>query len=256
MAILETKNLSIGYQAKKPTVLAKDLQIKVYEPQFITLIGENGIGKSTLLRTLSGIQNALTGEIYIKDKNINTYDNLALSKELSIVLTERIPPSNLSVYEVVALSRQIYTNWIGKLQENDIQQINKALSLCEIPHQSNKKIDELSDGQYQKVMLARAIAQDTPIIILDEPTAHLDIVNKIEIFKLLQKLALNENKLIISSSHEIELCLHYATNIWLLTKDTFIAKPKDEILKNNLLNTVFNSDLIEFDNDKKQFIYK
>jgi len=254
--IISAKNLTIGYQKSANISIAKNIHIDINEPKFITLIGRNGVGKSTLLKTLSKILEPLSGELFIKAKNIKDYDALSLAKQISIVLTERIPPSNLTVFEVVALARQIYTNWIGKLSNNDNKQINQALSLCEISHLKDNKIDELSDGQFQKVMLARAIAQDTPIIILDEPTAHLDIVNRIEIFNLLQKLAAKNKKLIICSTHEIQLCLHYATDIWLMTKDAFITDKKETILSNNVLSKVFNSDLIEFDQNKKQFIYK
>jgi len=256
MSILKTEHLTIGYKNKKESILTKDIQIEVNQAKFITIIGKNGIGKSTLLRTISGLQNPLNGSIYIKNKNLTNYSNEELSKQISIVLTERIPTSNLSVYEVIALSRQIYTNWLGRLTESDKKEINKALSLCEITNLKEKKIDELSDGQFQKVMLARAIAQNTSIIILDEPTAHLDIVNKIEIFHLLKKLTETENKLIICSSHEIQLCLHYASEMWLMTKDKLITKNKQSLLEDNLLSKIFNSDLIEFNPKTKQFIYK
>jgi iron complex transport system ATP-binding protein len=254
--ILKTKNLSIGYNLKKPIVVLSNINIDINKAKFITLIGKNGIGKSTLLRTLSGIQEPLNGTVYIKEKNLKNYHNEDLSKQISIVLTEKIPPSHLTVYEVVALSRQIYTNWIGKLNQKDYQQIEKALKLCGILNLKNKNIDELSDGQFQKVMIARAIAQDTSIIILDEPTAHLDIINKVEIFNLLKKIALSENKLIICSSHEIQLCINYASDIWLITEGELISDSKKNIFQNNLLSKIFNSDLIEFDSKTKQFIYK
>ncbi len=256
MQILKTEHLNIGYQNKKNIIIGKDINIEVNQPKLITLIGKNGVGKSTLLRTLAGVQYPLNGNVYLQNRTLYDYTNEALSKQISIVLTEKIPPSNLTVYEVLALSRQIYTNWIGSLTETDKNQINKALILCEITNLKEKKIDELSDGQFQKVMLARAIAQDTPIIILDEPTAHLDIINKIEIFHLLKKLSETEHKLIICSSHEIQLCLHYASEMWLMTKNGLITENKQTVLEKNLLTKIFNSDLIEFDPKTKQFIYK
>ncbi|HFS67008.1 MAG TPA: ABC transporter ATP-binding protein [Flavobacteriia bacterium] len=255
--IITTNNLAIGYTNKKTNnVIAKNLNLSLFKGSFVCLIGKNGVGKSTLLRTLSKTQEALSGNILIDNKDLNQYDNLALSKQVSLVLTEKIPPSNLTVFEVVALARQIYTDWIGRLSQNDIEIVNDALSICNLNFIKDKKIDELSDGQFQKVMIARAIAQDTPIIILDEPTAHLDIINRVEIFHLLKKLAKEKNKLILCSSHEIELCLEYASHLWLMTLGNILCDSKENILKSNDIATVFNSDLIEFDAKNKQFKYK
>ncbi len=252
--LLQTKNVHIGYKNKKEvTTIVKNININESNPNFIALIGRNGAGKSTLIRTLAGIQPAIQGEVFISDKNISDYNALELSKKISLVLTEKIPPSNLTVIEVVSLSRQMYTDWLGKLTEKDIKIIDKALQSCNVLDLKNNFIDELSDGQYQKVMLARALAQDTPIIFLDEPTAHLDIVNRVEIFKLLHNISLK--KLVITSTHEIQLCLKYTNSLWLMHNGELIHDSKKNILKKNLLHKLFDSDLIKFDSKTEKFIF-
>ena len=184
--ILSTSNLSIGYTTKKEKmVIAENLNLNFEAGKLIALIGANGIGKSTLLRTITGIQKPLSGFIKLQEKDIHLFDSLELAQNLSLVLTEKLPPSNLTVFELIALGRQPYTNWIGKLSDEDLLQINHAMELTQITHLSSKKHHEISDGQLQKVLIARALAQDTPLIILDEPTTHLDLFHKVGVFKLL-----------------------------------------------------------------------
>src|SRR3954469_7676024 len=160
-SILSTSNLNIGYKSKKTTVtIAEHLNLNLKSGKLISLIGANGIGKSTLLRTITGIQQPLEGNVFLNDKNINSYKPLELAQNLSLVLTEKLPPSNLSVFELVALGRQPYTNWIGTLTETDIQTVQQAMQLTQIEHLSAKKHYEISDGQLQKILIARALAQD------------------------------------------------------------------------------------------------
>ena len=188
--IIFTKDLSIGYQTKKkPMVIAENLNLSLEKGKLITLVGANGVGKSTLLRTLTGIQKPLLGDVFLEDKNIQNLDYVALAKNLSLVLTEKLPPSNLTVFELVALGRQPYTNWLGKLSKEDLKIIDDVMLLTQTTFLSKKKHHEISDGQLQKVMIARALAQDTSIIILDEPTTHLDLLHKVSVFKLLKKLS-------------------------------------------------------------------
>jgi len=255
--MLKTSNLSIGYTSKKKqTIIAKNIDIKIDTAKLIALIGKNGIGKSTLLRTLSKVQPKLKGEVFIASKNLAAYSNSALAEKISIVLTEKIPPSNLTVYELIALGRQTYTNWIGSLTDSDKAKINNAINLCNINTLKSKKIDELSDGQYQKMMIARALAQDTPIILLDEPTAHLDINNKIEIFKLLKNLVETEQKLIIISTHELQLALHASNDLWIMTEDEFLCDTTKNHIKNNNLDKIVSSEFVKFDKIKEQFMFE
>lgn len=254
--ILHIENLSIGYTSKKKeTLVAKQINVSINKPKLIALIGINGIGKSTLLRTISKVQPYLKGKIAIFGKNIDDYKATEFSKKISLVLIEKIPSSNLTVYEVIALGRQVYTNWIGTLSSNDKDIIKEAASIVNINHVLHDKIDELSDGQYQKVMIARALAQDTDIILLDEPTAHLDIINKVEIFKLLKDLVVNKNKTIIISSHELQLAIQTANDLWLMNKNSFIQGSKEKLIANNEIQKIFTSNNITFNKKTNQFLF-
>ena len=252
--IIETYDLTIGYRSKNQvSVIAEKLNIKVSSGQLICLLGKNGIGKSTLLRTLTKVQDSLHGNIKINGKSLRKIESLELSKLLSLVLTERLPDSNLTVFELVALGRQPYTNWIGKLSESDLSQIHNALDRTNTRHLAGNFYYQLSDGQLQKVLIARALAQDTPIIVLDEPTAHLDLHHTIETFTLLKELAQKYNKTIIVSTHEINLALQLADSLWLMTPNNFISGNTQTLLNEQRLPELFDSDLISFDVDLKQF---
>ena len=252
--IIETFDLTIGYRSKnKVSVIADKLNIKVTSGQLICLLGKNGIGKSTLLRTLTKVQESLHGTIKLNGKPLHKIESLQLSKLLSLVLTERLPDSNLTVFELVALGRQPYTNWIGKLSEADLSQVYEALDRTNTRHLATSFYYQLSDGQLQKVLIARALAQDTPIIVLDEPTAHLDLHHTIETFTLLKELAQKYNKTIIISTHEINLALQLADALWLMTPENFISGSTQKLLNERRLPELFDSDLISFDADLKQF---
>jgi iron complex transport system ATP-binding protein len=175
---------------------------------------------------------------------------------MSIVLTERIPPSNLTVYELIALGRQPYTNWLGTLTKDDREQIELAMKHTDLYDLMYKRSDELSDGQLQRVMICRALAQNTDLILLDEPTAHLDIQHKIETFQLLKNLAHQLQKSILISTHEIQLALQMGDILWLMTeKEVLSGKPK-ELIDNNNINQLFDSNTIYFDKEKSQFLVK
>ncbi len=253
--ILKSKKLSIGYSSKKQrNIIAKDLDLNLIKGELVCLLGKNGIGKSTLLRTLTQVQPKLSGEIFIQNNVLEDYTPSELSKQISIVLTEKIPPSNLTVYELIALGRQPYTNWLGTLTNEDIIQINLALDQTNLHDLVNKRCDELSDGQLQRVMICRALAQNTDIIILDEPTAHLDIQHKIETFKLLQTLAHKLHKSILISTHEIQLAIQTGDKLWLMIKDGFLTGEPQTLIKNDNINQLFDSELIKFDKKSNQFI--
>ena len=256
-SIIQAKQLAIGYSAKKKQqIIASNIDIDLVTGKLVCLLGKNGIGKSTLLRTLSKVQPKLTGELYINSNAIEQLSAQALSKKMSLVLTERIPESNLTVYELIALGRQPYTNWIGTLSEKDIKHIHKAIEQVHIEAIINKKCDELSDGQLQKVMIARALAQNTELIILDEPTAHLDIHHKLEVFNLLQDLVKELDKTIIISTHEVQLGLQLADELWLMNEDSFITGTPNELIKQGHLERLFSSKFVTFDSKTKQFIIK
>ena len=252
--ILETNNLSIGYQTKKDkTIIASNINIELNSGELVGLVGANGIGKSTLLRTLTNVQSLLNGTILINNKSLEQYNNLELAKTLSLVLTESVISKNLSVFELVALGRQPYTNWIGNLTDIDVSIINKALIDTNLNDIKHKRCYELSDGQLQKVMIARALAQDTDLIILDEPTTHLDMYHKAYILKLLQKLAKDTKKTILFSSHEIDLAIQLCDKLIVMTNDTIVSDTPSKLIERNTFETLFPKDFITFDKTTNSF---
>ncbi|WP_452223412.1 ABC transporter ATP-binding protein [Lacinutrix chionoecetis] len=246
--VLKTNNLSIGYQSKKvETIIASKINIELKAGELIGLVGANGIGKSTLLRTLTNVQPKINGEIFIHSKGLENYSSVALAKVLSLVLTESVSSKNLSVFELIALGRQPYTNWVGNLSAKDIDIVNRAIEKTNLKDLKHKKCFELSDGQLQKVMIARALAQDTSLIILDEPTTHLDMYHKAYVLKLLQKLARDTGKTILFSSHEIDLAIQLCDTLIVMSdKGITIDTPK-ELIKKGAFNSLFPKDLIVFD---------
>lgn len=252
--ILQVSNLSIGYSAKKESrAIASGINITLKSGTLTALIGANGIGKSTLLRTLTAIQKSLAGTVLLNGKDINDYTPAYLSQHLSIVLTESLPPSNLTVYELVALGRQPYTNWVGSLSAEDHSKITEALQLTHTDHLSDKKHFEISDGQLQKILIARALAQDTSLIILDEPTTHLDLQHKVSLLRLLKKLASEQDKCILYSTHDLDLALQLSDELIVMTQNTVIQNTPQQCIDSKVFDTLFNDDGIIFDPYKGSF---
>lgn len=254
-ALLSASNLSIGYQSKKGTLsIAENLNLKLEQGRLVSLVGGNGIGKSTLLRTLTGIQKPLSGKVTLHEKNIREYDSLTRAQNLSLVLTEKLPPSNLTVFELIALGRQPYTNWLGALSVEDLEKINQAISLTHIEHLIDKKHHEISDGQLQIVLITRALAQDTPLIILDEPTTHLDLFHKVSIFKLLKKLAQETHKCILFSTHDIDLAIQLSDEMIVMTEYDVVQDQPCNLISKGIFNTLFKDTSITFDGKKGKFV--
>lgn len=253
--ILKGEDISIGYVTKKQqTIVASHINLALEKGKLIALIGANGIGKSTLLRTLTGIQKPLSGTVFLNGTKIHELEALVLAQNLSVVLTEKLPPSNLTVFELIALGRQPYTNWIGKLTETDFAKIHKAMQLTQINQLAQKKHYEISDGQLQKVLIARALAQDTPLIILDEPTTHLDLLHKVSLFKLLKKLAHETGKCILFSTHDIDMAIQLSDEMIIMTPETVIQDQPCNLITKGLFNTLFKDEQIVFDSEKGKFV--
>ena len=232
---IETTALSVGY---KDNPLLQDLNLKLNAGELVCFMGQNGVGKSTLIRTLAGLQPSLSGQIiYDASKSLNPHD---LPRHLAVVLTDRITAGNMTVGDVVSFGRYPYLSWAAELSPGDEEIINDVLAKIRIGHLKNKNLHELSDGQVQMVMIARAVVQDTPIILLDEPTAHLDLNNRLEIMGLLRTLAHKSNKAILVSTHELDLAIQTADIIWLAGPDKKITTgiPEDLIL-NGTFDSVF-----------------
>lgn len=252
--VLETKDLTIGYSTKNSqTIVSDTINIKLSKGELVGLVGANGIGKSTLLRTLTKVQSKLSGEIFLNKKQLEHYSSIELATTLSLVLTEPIASKNLTIFELVALGRQPYTNWVGSLSESDLAIIHQAFDYVNIMDLQEKKCFELSDGQLQKVMIARALAQDTDIIILDEPTTHLDMYHKAYILKLLQKLASDTQKTILFSSHEIDLAIQLCDKMIVMTENQVISNTPCNLISEGTFDTLFPKDLIAFDDKTGSF---
>lgn len=255
--ILKTEKLSIGYTNHKvANCIASAINLTLKKEKLIALIGANGIGKSTLLRTITGIQKPLSGELFLCEKPLDQIEPLALAQQMSLVLTEKLPPSNLTVYELIALGRQPYTNWIGTLSETDKQKINDAIALTQVNDLLDKKHYEISDGQLQIVLIARALAQDTDLIILDEPTTHLDLMHKVSLFKLLKKLTQETKKCILFSTHDMDMAIQLSDEMIVMTPGKCIQNQPCELISQGIFSTLFEDEHILFDNQKGTFIIK
>jgi len=254
---LSAENLSIGYSSKKKkTIVAQNINFEVTGGELTSIIGVNGIGKSTLLRTLGKVQQSLSGEIKIKESFLSSYKSLELASEISLVLTEPIASKNMTVLELVALGRSPYTNWLGTLAKVDKSKIESAIDQMELAELQNKKCHELSDGQLQRVMIARALAQDTSIILLDEPTTHLDLYHKVQILKLLKSVAHETNKTIIFTTHEIEMAIQICDKILLLDGSENPFGEPCELIEQKAFEKLFPSDTVSFDSNTGSFRIK
>jgi iron complex transport system ATP-binding protein len=233
LPLLAAHNLTIGYpaaRAQKP--IAGPLNFALNPGELVALLGPNGAGKSTLLRTLAGLQAPLAGRLVLADKDLATVSAAERARLLSIVLTDRVEAGGLTVLELVRLGRHPHTSWLGGLSAHDEERVQAALTATGTTAFAPRRVAELSDGERQKVLLARALAQDTPVILLDEPTAHLDLPNRVALLRLLHKLARDTNKAILLSTHELDLALQAADRLALLTADgvLHLGTPEDLVL--------------------------
>lgn len=256
--ILSTQGLRAGYNSgKEEKVLFSRLDLKLNKGELTCLLGPNGSGKSTLIRTLTGIQKPLSGTVSIAGRQLNTYAQKELARSISLVLTDRNAPGNLTGYALVSLGRFPYTSWMGRLSEADKELIHQAMASTGTLAFANRHIGELSDGERQKIMIARALVQDTEMIFLDEPTAHLDLPNRIEIFHLLRELAHQSDKAILLSTHEMNMALSSADKLWLVTNEQAIAAglPEDLVLCGEL-EKAFTRESLVFDYKTGGFLRK
>ena len=253
--MIELKGLSIGYRTKHGLkVVADALNADIRGGELTCLLGANGVGKSTLLRTLSAFQPKLDGHIYIKGKELEEYADRDLARLLGVVLTERFDVHNLSVEDLIGLGRSPYTGFWGTLHQEDRESVARAAALVGIEALLGRMADTLSDGERQKVMIAKALAQETPVILLDEPTAFLDFPSKVEIMRLLQRLSRDAGKAVFLSTHDLDLALQLADCVWLLDKERglSVGTPEDLALEGTL-SRYFVCPGVGFDGDTGLF---
>ena len=228
--MLELRNLYIGYaDDTKRSIVAETLNASLPRGVLACLIGANGVGKSTLMRTMAAFQPPLRGEVCIDGKSVADYSAKELSEKIGVVLTERNMSADLTVEEVVGLGRIPYTTFWGTLTQADRRIVDEALAWVAIEELRYRKLHQLSDGERQKVMIAKALAQQTPVIFLDEPTAFLDYPSKIAMMQLLRRLAHEQHKLILLSTHDLEIAFQTADYIWLLQQDGLQTGTLDEL---------------------------
>lgn len=237
---LQTHDLSIGYRTRRKAdvLIAKHLNLTLNQGKLVGLLGPNGVGKSTLLRTLAGMQNPLAGEVSIGGDALHQLPKNNLAKRLSMVLTERPNVGLMNGYALVVLGRHPYTDWMGRLSDYDEAVVRWAVDAVDAHDIANQPVDELSDGQRQKLMIARALAQETDVILLDEPTAYLDLPRRVETMGLLKHLAQETNRAILLSTHDLDLALRSCDSLWLMTNTGVqVGTPEDLVLNNHIEKT-------------------
>lgn len=228
---IRIEGLSIGYRGKHSVkVVAEGISDSIRSGELTCLLGENGAGKSTLLRTLSGFLPPLAGDISLLGKPLASYRERELATVVGVVLTEKNNLQNMTVAELVGMGRSPYTGFWGRLSAADRRKVDDSLSLVGIAPLRDRMVQTLSDGERQKVMIAKALAQETPIIFLDEPTAFLDYPSKVEILHLLHRLSRDMGKTIFLSTHDLELALRVADRVWLMTKQSGVKTGSPENL--------------------------
>ena len=249
--VIQGKDLSIGYRTgKKEKIVHQHLNFQLHAGELTCLLGANGAGKSTLLRTLSASQPSLEGELLILDKPVSEYTEKERSRTIGVVLTDKTFTGGLSVYELVALGRQPHTGFFGRLTKEDRRIVEEAMENVGIAHKARNYTAELSDGERQKVMIAKALVQECHLILLDEPTAFLDVVSRIEIMHLLHRLAVEQNKAILLSTHDIEQALVLSDKLWLLTKGEGLQYGvTEDIILSHRMDSLFPHKDIRFDYD-------
>jgi iron complex transport system ATP-binding protein len=247
---LQALDLKIGYKGRRgaPKMVADQINAALHSGELVCLLGPNGSGKSTLIKTLAGMHQPLGGEISLFGDSVAGLTPKDIAQKLSTVLTDRITIGNLDVFTLVSFGRSPYTGWLGSLRDEDRRVIEWAIEATGLEPLVHRDISTLSDGERQKVMIARALAQDTDLILLDEPTAHLDLPNRVEIMRLLRKLARETGKGILLSTHELDLALKAGDVCWLINnnRQLFTGVPEDLVL-DGTFEAVFERDSFDFD---------
>lgn len=252
---IELRHLRTGYtERRRSVVISPDLSLSIRPGEIVMLMGPNGSGKSTLMHTMAGLLPPLAGEVQLGEKPLSSLTMKEVARQLSLVLTERIPAGNMDVWEVVTIGRYPYTGFRGVLSTEDKHICEEALATCRLTELRERIFDTLSDGEKQRVMIARALAQETPLILLDEPTAHLDLPSRLEVTTMLRTLAHKLGKSILISTHELDLALGWADTIWLLDRSGAItAKAPEDLILDGDIERVFGDPRLRFDQERGEF---
>lgn len=245
--ILSFASLEIGFfSGKTKRVIHPPIKAKARKGELIAVIGKNGIGKSTLLRTIAGLQPAIEGDIFISGKEIKEYSRREISENVGFVSTEIIKVSNMTVYDLVSLGRFPHTNWFGKIDTLNHNAVIDSVVKAGLADLKNNFITDLSDGERQRAMIAMVLAQDAILMILDEPTAFLDIRSRFEIMHLLRDLTRKRGKTVVFSTHDFNAAISQADKIWLMQKESFIEGAPEDIILSGAFNTLFDETFVRF----------
>ena len=250
--MFELKHLTTGYDHR---VVTPDIYASLVPGELTSLLGPNGVGKSTLLRTLCTFLSPLKGDIILEGRTISTLSNAQLSKLIGVVLTERPDVQNMTVRDMVGMGRSPYTGFLGRLTAEDEQYVTEAIKLAGITALETRMFNTLSDGERQKVMIAKVLAQQTPIIILDEPTAFLDFPSKVEMMRLLRRLAHEMQKIIFLSTHDVEMALQLSDRLWIMYPGEVIIGKPAELSQSGELSRFIQSDGIRFDSVLMRYVF-
>jgi iron complex transport system ATP-binding protein len=252
--LISLDSLKIGYDTgKNEKPLLHPLTACARKGELIAVIGRNGIGKSTLLRTLTGLQPSLGGEVFLSGKNIKDYSRMELAQIIGYISTEIVKVSNMNVYDLVALGRFPYTNWMGKIDRKNHEVIFDAIEKTGLSALSKRLISELSDGERQRAMIARILAQDTGIMVMDEPTAFLDIGSKYEILHLMHLLSRKGPKTIIFSTHDLHMAISLSDKIWLILDNKLIEGAPEDLMIEGAFDHLFDSSPVQFNSENGTF---
>lgn len=253
--IIELSQVTTGYlTSRNQHIVSRDINLKASSGELITLMGPNGAGKSTLMQTIAGLIKPISGDIRLLGVNGQNLSNKERAKMMSLVLTERIEHPTLTVWDIVTTGRYPYLGLRGRLSSSDIEILRRNLELCRLADMADRAFAELSDGEKQRVMIARALTQETPLMLLDEPTAHLDLPSRLEVLTMLRQMARELDKCILVSTHELDLAIRWADGIWLLDKQGSVCSgaPEDLILSGDI-ERVFRNDRLDFDPTTGEF---
>ncbi len=256
--IIALNDAAIGYKGKANSMKVVKSGISVYalKGELVALIGGNGVGKSTLLRTIAGFQPSAGGQVQIRGKQVNAYREKELALMMSFVSTEIIRVPNLSVFDLVSLGRYPYTNWFGKLVDEDRHIVEEAIRSVGLQGYENRMVNYISDGERQKAMIARTLAQDTDVIVLDEPTAFLDLSNKYEIVHILHELASEKGKTILFSTHDLTTAIAESDRIWLMLDESVEQGAPEDLILNGNFESLFHNEHLYFDPEKGDFRFR
>ncbi len=246
--LLTASDLTIGYPGRPPHVVARALDVTMRRGELVCLIGPNGVGKSTLMRTLAGMQPPLAGTVRLKDRDLHAMEPAQLARTLAVVLTDRVDIELMRARSLVEMGRLPHTGWSGSLGAEDHRVVDEALHTANVVHLAERELSQLSDGERQRVMIARALAQQPSLLVLDEVTAFLDLPGRIEVMNLLLELAHRNERTLLLSTHDLDLAMRHADRLWLLAPGgTLRTGPPEALVLSGAFDEVFGDRGPKFD---------